>query len=159
MTKDSYPQPKYRVVLLDTNRFELDDFYAETLKDAKSKARYLCSEEYAARCETTHADMNTQKAEIRDQFDACVWDVAVHHNNANRARLDIIVNEDDPGLDEDVTPRPTTTKVLTVAEYRLASMIAQLEPLTTQEEELTCAIESLRSAHRRICRIISDNEE
>ena len=77
----------------------------------------------------------------------------------NPARLEIIVNEDDPGLDGDVAPRPTTTKVLTVAEYRLASMIAQLEPLTTQEAELTCAIESLRSAHRRICRIITDNEE
>lgn len=68
-------ESKYYVVLLDFNDYELcPAFAADNLRDAKSRLNYLLSDEYAISGESTHQNMGTRKAEIRNRSDECIFD-------------------------------------------------------------------------------------
>lgn len=64
----------YRVNLLDKDGFEIATDECETLAEAKQRAKYMLSDNYAANNETTHQDLGTQKAEILKNGLECVWD-------------------------------------------------------------------------------------
>lgn len=63
---------RYRVVLLDNQGFEVGEKEADTLKEAKGKARYMLSDEYARNTESTHD--RTHKVEVRNADGECVFD-------------------------------------------------------------------------------------
>jgi hypothetical protein len=67
-------ESKYNVVLLDGDGYELSSRPADTLKAAKADAKYLLSDDYARVVETSHADMQTEKVEVRGSAGEVVWD-------------------------------------------------------------------------------------
>lgn len=73
----------YTIVLLDHDGFDVGSSEAENLKEAKKRARYLISDDYARNTESTHDQ--TQKVEVRDEAGDCVWDL-FHPNARNHQR-------------------------------------------------------------------------
>jgi hypothetical protein len=67
-------ESKYRVVLLDKDEYEIGERPAENLKEAKEQMRHMLSDDYANAAETTHGDMGTYKAEVRNAKGECVLD-------------------------------------------------------------------------------------
>ncbi len=67
-------ESKYSVVLLDKDGYELSSRPADNLKEAKGHVRYLLSDDYANMAESSHDDMGTEKAEVRNAAGECVYD-------------------------------------------------------------------------------------
>lgn len=65
----------YGVILKDHRGSHISDWYeADNLKDAKERANYLLSDEWAIDAETTHEALGTNKVEILNKNGECVWD-------------------------------------------------------------------------------------
>lgn len=67
-------ESKYNVVLLDKQGYELSSRPADNLKEAKGHVAYFLSDDYANMGESSHADMGTAKAEVRNAAGECVYD-------------------------------------------------------------------------------------
>lgn len=67
-------ESKYLVIVLDREGFTMSESEVETLKEAKARAKYKLTDDWARSCESTHENLGTHKVEIRNQDDECVWD-------------------------------------------------------------------------------------
>lgn len=67
-------ESKYRVLLLDTDGYEIGERPADNLKEAKAEMTYMLSAQYAQVAETTHEAMGTHKAEVRNAKGECILD-------------------------------------------------------------------------------------
>lgn len=67
-------ESKYRVVLLDTDGYEISERPADNLKEAKATMAYMLSDQYAEVAETTHETMGTHKVEVRNAKGECILD-------------------------------------------------------------------------------------
>jgi hypothetical protein len=66
---------EYDVVLKDRDGFDICTDIVEGLTAAKSRAKYLLSEDHAKAIGTTHADLRTYKVEVQaTRTGACLWD-------------------------------------------------------------------------------------
>lgn len=65
---------KYRIVLKDSDGFEIGDREAETLKEAKAQAKHMLSDGYANLCEVTHSPGDRERVEVLNLKDEIIFD-------------------------------------------------------------------------------------
>ena len=64
----------WMAVLYDKDGYELGTRYADTRKDAMKEARYLASDTWAQRHETTHAALGSYRVAVMRDYATCIWD-------------------------------------------------------------------------------------
>jgi hypothetical protein len=64
----------YQVLLLDVDGCTIASSEENSLKSAKAAAKRYLSEDWAKDNETSHARLRTEKAQINDENDECIWD-------------------------------------------------------------------------------------
>lgn len=65
----------HNIILKDKDGCTLVENEAPNLKEAKEKAKYYLSDEWATRTESTHAILGTEKVEVTKQSNGeVVWD-------------------------------------------------------------------------------------
>ena len=62
------------VILRDQDGFDIVTDAVDGMAAAKIRARYLLTEEYAARLGTSHATLGTHKVEVRNADGTCLFD-------------------------------------------------------------------------------------
>jgi hypothetical protein len=72
-TQELVEMAEYQVILKDTEGYKIASDAIEGIKAAKTRAKYLLTDEYAQRIGTDHKTLGTHKVEVHNKS-VVVWD-------------------------------------------------------------------------------------